>query len=117
MLIYDMFVSMVMSSTHITDAEIADYDNRVIAMGTLVEKMLEFEPKLGTDLFYQALIDVVYQSKAKNEEFKWSAHLLMCAIKELMTHKDNEHGFVGKDYLWEKVSKAMKEVDMPIKEA
>ena len=94
-----------------------DYNNREKAQRTLVKEMLKFEPKLGTDMFYQALIDVIYHSTAKNDSFKWSAHYLACAIKELMTHRDNEHGFVGTGYLWEKVSKAMKEVNMPIKEA
>ena len=67
---------------------------------------------------YQAVIDGIYQTPVKeditHENRVMGAYYLACAIKECMTHKDS--AFIGNGYLWEKVSKAMKELGMPIKE-
>ena len=67
---------------------------------------------------YQAVIDGIYQTPVSvdstHENRVMGAYYLACAIKECMTHKDSD--FIGNGYLWEKVSRAMKELGMPIKE-
>ena len=68
---------------------------------------------------YQCVIDDIYntemtESFPSREDRIYGAYLLACAIKEIMTHKDSE--FIGTGYLWEKVSRAMDKLGMPIKE-
>ena len=67
---------------------------------------------------YQAVIDGIYQTPVKenstHENRVMGAYYLACAIKECMAHKDS--AFIGNGYLWEKVSRAMRELGMPIKE-
>tara|TARA_B110001454_G_C12387563_1_gene295350 strand:+ start:148 stop:420 length:273 start_codon:yes stop_codon:yes gene_type:complete len=78
----------------------------------ITASLIEAQKTVGSDVVCQAIIDMVYHISATNDNNKWSAHLLACAIKELMIHKDSPH--LGKDYVWEKVSKAMREINMPI---
>ena len=61
---------------------------------------------------YQALIDRIYKTPAKNSNFTDCAYLLACAIKECMTHKDDDYGFIGTGYLYEKIGKALNRVGM-----
>ena len=64
---------------------------------------------------YQKIIDDIFQSTpCINEDCIASAYYLACALKELMTHKDSK--YIGKGYIWEKVSKAMRVLDLPIQE-
>ena len=61
---------------------------------------------------YQAFIDEIYKTSAKNPAFTDCAFLLACAIKECMTHKDDEHGFIGTGYLSEKIGRALNRVGL-----
>ena len=61
---------------------------------------------------YQAIIDRIYNTPAKNDKFTDCAYLLACAIKECMTHKDDAYGFIGTGYLWEKIGKALNRCGM-----
>ena len=61
---------------------------------------------------YQALIDRIYKTPAKHDNFTDCAYLLACAIKECMTHKDDAYGFIGTGYLYEKIGKALNRVGM-----
>ena len=66
------------------------------------------------DDLYQEVIDSILQTPASNSNATVCAYWLACAVKECMTHKDSKH--LGKAYIWEKVSKAMRAIDMPITE-
>jgi len=78
----------------------------------VTKALIEMQKTAGTDVVCQAIIDMIYHMDATNADNKWSAHLLACAIKELMIHKDSQ--YLGKDYVGEKVGKAMREIDMPV---
>jgi len=79
---------------------------------TPIQKIVQGLEEENMSDIYQGVIDLIYFSSATNEDAKWSAHYFACAIKECMTHKDSQ--FIGKGYIWEKVSKGMKELGMPI---
>tara|TARA_R110002020_G_scaffold113246_4_gene260473 strand:+ start:8507 stop:9031 length:525 start_codon:yes stop_codon:yes gene_type:complete len=61
---------------------------------------------------YQAVIDDIPDTALSATHY--AAYLFACAIKECMTADDSY--FCGRGYIWEKVSKAMKELGMPIQE-
>ena len=93
------------------------YKAREVAMKELEKHLTEMADLVGYDTVGQAMINAFgYHLKGKN--FIADANLfLLCAVKELMISKDPENIFSGSGYIWEKVSKAMDRLDMPIKEA
>ena len=66
------------------------------------------------DDLYQEFINMIQSTPATNNDNIDCAYFLACAVKECMTHKDSK--YLGKGYIWEKVSKAMRSIDMPITE-
>ena len=64
------------------------------------------------DLQYKEVIGMILLTPAKNDANFQCAFFLAWAIKECMKNKDSEH--LDKAYIWEKVSKAMRSIDMPI---
>ncbi len=65
---------------------------------------------------YQVVIDDIYSTPCLegNDDRMTGAYLLACAIKEIMTHKDSE--FIGNGYLYEKISKACKRLNIKIED-
>ena len=77
----------------------------------IIREVEECESKT-MDILYQDVIDMITSTTAKNDANFQCAFFLACAIKECMTHKDSKH--LDKAYIWEKVSKAMRSIDLPI---
>ena len=77
----------------------------------IIREVEEMESKT-MDVLYQDVIDMILSTPAKNDGNFQCAFFLACAIKECMKHKDSKH--LDKSYIWEKVSKAMRSIDIPI---
>lgn len=89
---------------------------RSVARDELTKHLLELSDLVGSDAVCQSMIDAFgYHMPSENYDRKDAALFLLCAVKEVVTHKDS--AFIGTGYIWEKVSKAMDRLDMPIKEA
>ena len=105
----------VMSQT-LDPAEEYILEARRVAMTELTKHLLELSDLVGEDAVCQSMIDAFgYHMPAENYNRKDASLFLLCAVKEVVTHKDSP--FIGTGYIWEKVSKAMDRLDMPIKEA
>ena len=77
----------------------------------LIREVEEMESQT-MDIVYQDVIDMIQSTPAKNDGNFQCAFFLACAIKECMKHKDSKH--LDKAYIWEKVSKAMSSLELPI---
>ena len=92
------------------------YKAREVAMSELTKHLLEMSEIVGVDTVCQSMINAFgYQMPAENHDNIDCALFLLCAVKECVIHKDL--AYIGNGYVWEKVSKAMNSINMPIKEA
>lgn len=106
---------VVMSQT-LDPAEEYILEARRVAMTELTKHLLELSDLVGEDAVCQSMIDAFgYHLKTENHSRADASLFLLCAVKEVVTHKDSP--FIGTGYIWEKVSKAMDRLDLPIKEA
>jgi len=110
-------MNIIMSTEQLDPAEKYCYEAREVATKELEKHLTEMADLIGYDAVGQAMINAFgYHLKGKN--FIADASLFfLCAVKELMISKDIESIFSGSGYIWEKVSKAMDRLNMPIKEA
>ena len=112
-------MNIIMSNVNtgcIDPAEDYIYEARDVAMKELTKHLLELSDIVGYDAVCQSMIDAFgYHMPTTNNDRKDACLFLLCAVKECVIHKDS--AFIGNGYLWEKVSKAMDRLDMPIKEA
>jgi hypothetical protein len=101
---------------HDSEAEAYEAEAREVARQQLTTDLLELSDIVGVDAVCQSMIDAFgFHIKAVSESHKWATKNFLCAVKECMIHKDSP--YVGKGYIYEKVDKAMRELNMPIKEA
>jgi len=116
-LIYDVDMNITMSTEQLEPAVEYIYKAREVAMKELEKHLTEMADLVGYDAVGQAMINAFgYHLKGK-ESIAYANRNLLCAVKELMISKDPESLFTGQGYIYEKVSKAMAELNMPIKEA
>jgi len=117
MLIYDVDINFAMSIEQLEPAVEYFYEAREVAMKELEKHLTEMADLVGYDTVGQAMINAFgYHLKGK-DDVAYANRNLLCAVKELMISKDAESIFTGQGYIYEKVSKAMAELNMPIKEA
>ena len=117
MLIYDVDINFAMSTEQLEPAVEYFYEAREVAMKELEKHLTEMADLVGYDTVGQAMINAFgYHLKGK-DDIAYANRNLLCAVKELMISKDPESLFTGQGYILEKVSKAMAELNMPIKEA
>ena len=118
MLIYDVDINLVMSTEQLEPAVEYFYEAREVAMKELEKHLTEMADLVGYDTVGQAMINAFgYHLDTEKDNIADANLFLLCAVKELMISKDPESVFSGSGYIWEKVSKAMNRLDMPIKEA
>ena len=116
MLIYDVDINLVMSTEQLEPAVEYYYEAREVAMKELEKHLTEMADLVGYDTVGQAMINAFgYHLKHTRRPAIADANLfLLCAVTELMISKDESVIFSGQGYIWEKVSKAMDRLDMPI---
>lgn len=117
-LIYDVDMNIAMSTEQLEPAVEYIYKAREVAMKEIEKHLTEMAELVGYDAVGQAMINAFgYHLDTKKDSIAYANRNFLCAVKELMISKDPESIFSGSGYIWEKVSKAMAELDMPIKEA
>jgi hypothetical protein len=113
-----MYMPIVMSTEQLDPAEQYCYEAREVAMKELEKHLTEMADLVGYDTVGQAMINAFgYHLKTNKTSIADANLFLLCAVKELMISKGDDAYFSGSGYIWEKVSKAMDRLNMPIKEA
>jgi hypothetical protein len=116
MLIYDVDINFAMSTEQLEPAVEYYYEAREVAMKELEKHLTEMADLVGYDAVGQAMINAFgYHLDTDKDNIADANLFLLCAVKELMISKDPKSIFSGSGYIWEKVSKAMDRLDMPIK--